>query len=311
MTFDPLIRNPHAQTLLGSALRALQRPLRGRFSPISTPDGDELPAFWLGRPGPLVLVVVHGVGGNHEAREGVSLGRHWVWSNLGSVLLISLRGAYRTPLHPRLYHAGCSDELDVVYSWAQNQAAGNQRIVMVGYSLGANIVVKWLAETSQSLSRLAGAVSVSNPWDLQACCEHLEQSWMGRCYRTVMVRTLKQRGSRLARKYPELLCADQITRSRTFRDYDSTVTAPLHGFADVEDYYRRCSSAQYLTGARARLICLDALDDPFVPNHSLPPHAPPGVTFVRPAHGGHLGFVGQRCQLWMEHFICRQASAWI
>lgn len=255
------------------------------------------------------MVVVHGVGGNHTAREGVSLGRRWLWRGLGQVLLLSLRGAYSPPLRPRLYHGGCSDELDTVYAWVRQQAP-HRRVVMVGYSLGANIVVKWLAETDHNLDGLAGAVTVSNPWDLQACCEHLEGSWAGRLYRRAMLHTLRQRGLAAAARFPEALCADSISRSLTFRDYDNVVTARAHGFADAVDYYRRSSSKQFLPGVRSRLVCLDALDDPFLPGGALPTNAPGCVRFERPRHGGHLGFLGPWGRLWMEDFIVDCASGW-
>jgi len=310
LTFRPWLANPHLQTLLGSALRALQRPLRGRHELIETPDQDVLPALWSARPGPLTLVVIHGVGGHHLAREGVSLGRRWQFGNLGSVLLFSLRGASRPPLQPHLYHGGCTPELDVVYAWALRHSP-NARIVMVGLSLGANLLVKWLAQSAHDMSRLAGAVAISNPWDLKACCDHLEGSFMGRFYRAAMVDTLKKRGLAVAHRYPQLLCARAIQRSVTFFDYDSVVTAPLHGFSDAMQYYDQSSSAAYLGQVTARLTCLEALDDPFVPDHSLPQHAPDSVRFVRPAHGGHLGFIAEGGQLWMEEFVCRQAADWL
>ncbi len=309
MTFQPCFRNAHAQTLIGSFLRALQKPLRGQSVFLPTPDGDELPCLWCDRPGPLAVVVVHGVGGNHTAREGVSLGRRWLWRGLGQVLLLSLRGAYSPPLRPSLYHGGCSEELDTVYAWVRRRAP-HSRVVMVGYSLGANIVVKWLAETGQNLDGLAGAVTVSNPWDLQACCEHLEGDWMGRLYRQGMLHTLRRRGLAAAARFPEALCADSIRRSITFRDYDNAVTARVHGFAHAADYYARCSSNQFLAGVRSRLVCLDAQDDPFLPAGTLPQRAPDCVRFERPAHGGHLGFLGRWGRLWMEDFIVDQAARW-
>ena len=176
---------------------------------------------------------------------------------------------------------------------------------------GANIVVKWLAETNLDLSRLAGAVTVSNPWNLGACCEHLEQSPMGRLYRWAMVSTLKKRGLLLAHRYPQLLCPQKIQDCVTFRDYDSQVTAPLHGFSSADQYYAQCSSAQHLNATRQRLVCLDALDDPFVAAGSLPTRPPRSASFVRPEHGGHLGFIGPGGQLWMEKFICEQVREWI
>ena len=309
MTFEPCFRNAHLQTLGGSLLRALQKSIRGQSVWLPTPDGDELPALWCDRPGPLAVFVVHGVGGNHTAREGVSLGRRWLWRGLGQVLLLSLRGAYTPPLQPRLYHGGCSDELDTVYDWLR-QRAPHSRVVVVGYSLGANILVKWLAESRLNLDALAGAVSVSNPWDLQACCEHLEKNWPGRLYRRAMLHTLRQRGLAAAARFPEALCADSIRRSLTFADYDNVVTARVHGFADAADYYQRSSARQFLTGVRSRLVCLDALDDPFLPPGTLPTSAPGCVRFERPAHGGHLGFLGPRGSLWMEDFIVECAARW-
>lgn len=309
MIFQPSLRNPHLQTLGGSLVRALQKPLRGEHLRLPTPDGDELPCLWCPRPGPLAVIVVHGVGGNHTAREGVSLGRRWLWRGLGQVLLLSLRGAFCPPLQPRLYHGGCSEELDTVYSWVRRQAP-QSGVVVVGYSLGANIVVKWLADSQQNLDALAGAISVSNPWDLQACCQHLERSWMGRLYRRAMLRTLRERGLAAAARFPDALCADSIRRSLTFQDYDDIVTAPVHGFANAADYYRRCSSKQFLDGVRSRLVCLDALDDPFLPPGTLPTKAPDQVSFERPAHGGHLGFLGNWGRLWMEDFIVDRCSGW-
>ena len=309
MTFEPWFANAHLQTLLGSALRALQRPIPGQATQIPTPDGDQLHALWCPHPGPLTLVVVHGVGGNHLAREGVSLGRRWLQRGLGQVLLLSLRGAFQPPLLPKLYHGGCAEELDVVYARVRRHAPAS-RVVMVGYSLGANILVKWLAETAANLSGLAGAVTVSNPWDLQACCSHLETSWQGRAYRRIMLHTLRQRGLAAATRFPDVLSRQAIVASRTFHDYDSAVTAPAHGFADADDYYRRCSSKQFLSGVRAPLVCLDALDDPFVPDGVLPQTAPPSVRLQRTAHGGHLGFLGRGGRLWMEDFIAEQAAGW-
>lgn len=309
MTFQPCFRNAHVQTLLGSALRALQKPLRGQTTRIPTPDGDQLHALWCPRPGPLTVVVVHGVGGSHTAREGVSLGRRWLWRGLGQVLLLSLRGASEPPLLPKLYHGGCAEELDTVYTWVR-QHSPTSRVVMVGYSLGANIVVKWLSETQLNLDSLAGAVVVSNPWDLKACCSHLEASWEGRMYRRIMLQTLRQRGLAAANRFPEALSREAILASRTFHDYDNAVTARVHGFRDADDYYQRSSSKQFLPGVRTPLVCLDALDDPFVPEGVLPQSAPAGVRFERPAHGGHLGFLGRGGRLWMEDFIVDQASGW-
>ena len=78
--------------------------------------------------------------------------------------------------------------------------------------------------------------------------------------------------------------------------YDRAVTAPLHGFADEEDYWRRASSKPYLARVRRPTLLLSALDDPFIPGWSLPdPRTlPPDVRAEFVSHGGHVGFVEGR-----------------
>jgi len=295
---------------MGSAIRALSARWAASEISIPGPDLEPMPAQWRQSPGPLCLVFLHGVGGHHQSREAASLAGFWQRSGLGSVLLFSLPGAFSAPLQPRLYHAGCSGELECAVSWVLPQLPRNSRILVVGYSLGANILVKWLGERGDAPGWLAGAISVSNPWNLKDCCEHLESSPMRRLYRAGMVYTLRQRALRFAQRFPGLLNRREILNCVTFRDYDNRITAPLHGFQDADDYYRQCSSKEYLSAVRGRLLCIDAQDDPFIPPETRPPDAPPSVSWLRPGSGGHLGFVGKGATLWLERYLCQVARDW-
>jgi predicted alpha/beta-fold hydrolase len=80
---------------------------------------------------------------------------------------------------------------------------------------------------------------------------------------------------------------------RTFWDFDGRVTAPLHGFEDAEDYYRRASSRYFLGEIRTQTLIIQAADDPFVFPHSLPQvnELSPSTAFELQARGGHVGFI--------------------
>jgi uncharacterized protein len=102
-------------------------------------------------------------------------------------------------------------------------------------------------------------------------------------------------------------------RARTFAAYDRVVTAPLHGFADEVDYWRRASCGPYLVKVRRPTLLINALDDPFVPSPALPAPAalPPNVTLEMTARGGHVGFIEGapwRVTSWAERravdFVC-------
>lgn len=290
-------------------LRNLACPLPGTPVDVPTGHGDTLHGWWSEPAAPHAghtLVVLHGIGGNHRAGQLVTLGRAWLQRRLGPVLLFSLRGAHTSPALPRLYHGGSSDDVDDVYGWVCRRS---DKIVMVGLSLGANILVKWLGQYQVHDSKLEMAVSVSNPWDLRGCCEHMETSAWGRFYRAVMVNGLRQRCLRCLQAFPGSLRAEDVKRTRTFFDFDSVVTAPLHGFASAHDYYAQSSASRYLDSVKAPLLCVDALDDPFRHPAALPRTAPPNVELYRTEYGGHLGYLGPACSFWLERFICDRAGA--
>ncbi len=84
-----------------------------------------------------------------------------------------------------------------------------------------------------------------------------------------------------------------LTGMRTFWDFDGRVTAPLHGYRDAEDYYRRASSRYFLGAIRTPTLIIQAADDPFVFRHSLPEPAElaTDTEFELQDKGGHVGFV--------------------
>lgn len=307
MTFDPIVANPHVQTLLGAGLRGFLPCPAGQVQVIACPNSrDGFPCYFCPSNGPLGLLVVHGIGGDARSGLGVSLAGQWLRRGLGPVLLVSLSPVLSPESPARLYHGSSTDSLGILYQWLHQRS---QSCVAVGFSLGANILVKWLSQSKQP--GLRTGVSVCNPWNLKECGQHLETTTMGRFYRFSMVERLKKRALQLCKSHPRCLDRDAILKSRTFYDYDMAVTAPLHGFIDVEDYYQRSSSWSCVDQLQNPLLSIDARDDPFRSPGVRLEDLPPSVERVTTPAGGHLGFLGRRKTFfWLEDYLCRRAQSW-
>jgi hypothetical protein len=95
------------------------------------------------------------------------------------------------------------------------------------------------------------------------------------------------------RRFPGLFDRDRMLSARSLREFDDVVTAPLHGFQGVDDYWRRASAKPWLRGIRLPTLLLNAGNDPFLPARALPVPAEVSLDVTRefPRHGGHVGFV--------------------
>jgi predicted alpha/beta-fold hydrolase len=264
---------------------------------LETPDGDFVDLDWLpGKPDSPVLLVVHGLEGGVESHYVGGLFRLAAARGWRAALLYFRSCSGELNRLPRFYHSGETGDLDhVVRTLAEREPA--LRLGAVGVSIGGNVLMKWLGEQgAEAPGALAGAVGISVPFNLVACAYTMDQRPQRLLYTGSFMRSLRQKVTAKAAVYPGFVDLDAVRRARTFAAYDRVVTAPLHGFADEEDYWRRASSLPYLGRVRRPTLLLSALDDPFIPGWSLPdPRLLPSAVqaeFVR--HGGHVGFVEGR-----------------
>jgi len=286
------LRNAHAQTLWASLCRRSPQPrlLRQR---LELPDGDFLDLDWTGAPShaqPLV-VVLHGLEGSARSAYVRALAHHL--QGLGmQCLVLHFRGCSGVPNRLlRSYHSGETGDLDLLMRWLR-QYWPRRPLAVVGYSLGGNVLLKWLGEQGTAAS-VDAAVAVSVPMDLAACAARMDRG-LSRIYRWRLVRGLERKVLRKFRDRDGPLDLALVRRARGFREFDDAVTAPLHGFDGAADYYRRSSSREYLHGIRRPTLVLHAADDPFMTPDVLPrPGAriPPQLTLEVSARGGHVGFV--------------------
>ncbi len=285
------LRNPHLQTLWPYAAR-YRVSVRVRRERLELPDGDFLDLDWtLGGAGP-VVIILHGLSGSVDSHYARSLLTGLHRRGLRGVLM-NFRGAGGEPNRlARSYHGGETGDLSTVVETLRRREP-HTPLALVGYSLGGNVLLKWLGEQGRR-APVCAAVAVSVPFDLSRSTTRLMQGF-SRLYQWHILRSLKQALYAKARTLDLPIDLSMVKDISTFRRFDDLITAPLHGFRDAEHYYRRSSAIGYLDAIRVPTLIIHALDDPFVPASAVPaPSALSENTVLElTRHGGHVGFVSR------------------
>ncbi len=310
---------PHLQTLWGSLWRRLPPITRPRER-LWLEDGDFLDLDWYHADdtrAPLVLIA-HGLTG--------SSGSHYVlglqfalaargWASVG----LNWRGCSGEPNRlPRGYHSGVSEDLAAVVRHLQTSRP-EAPLFGVGFSLGGNVLLKYLGERGAD-SGLRAAAAVSVPFRLDLCADRIGIGF-SRIYQRHFIRELaryvRDKQALFDReRHPEqhqiLARLGPPEGLKTFWDFDDRYTAPLHGFRDARDYYRQASSRYYLGGIRIPTLLIQAEDDPFIGTDALPARAElaPDTLFERLPHGGHVGFVGGSFRA-PDYYLERRIPDWL
>jgi len=283
---------------------------------VELPDGDFVDVDWAGgnpADGPIVLLL-HGLEGSSDSSYVRGLLRQVQrrgWRG-GVMHFRGCSGAANRL--PRGYHSG--DSNDIAYLVDQlKQRQPDTPVAVVGYSLGGNVLLKWLGQRGDS-NPLDAAVAVSVPFDLHAAADRLQRG-LSRLYQRHLLTRLRQsvrdKLTQLDGEPPiDPKCIDEL---HTFRAFDDAVTAPLHGFAGVDDYYTQCSSRQYLGGIARPTLIIHARNDPFMTPAVIPrpDELSSSIQMIVTDDGGHVGFVSGRWPwrpvYWLEHRIVEYLAA--
>jgi predicted alpha/beta-fold hydrolase len=300
------LSNGHLQTIWPVLFRR-RIPLETRRERVELPDGDFLDIDWVGREGPIVIVL-HGLQGSAESKYARGLLREIEALGWRGALM-HFRGCSGEPNRlPRSYHSGETADVD----WFARELRRREPetpLAAVAYSLGGNVLLKWLGE-SRSANPLRAAVAVSIPFELGSAADAMEVG-LSRIYQWYLVRKLKKAVyAKMANgSFALPLTGSEIDRLRTFREFDDAITAPVHGFESAVDYYERCSSRQFVCRIETPTLVLHSADDPLMHAGIIPQpeeHSAQ-VRFEVSPSGGHVGFVSGSwpwsARYWLEDRI--------
>jgi uncharacterized protein len=305
----------HAMTVFASLVRLRPGP-RARRERWELPDGDFLDVDRLGAPAAdaPALVVLHGLEGSSRAPYVRGLGALALRAGLAPVA-VNFRGCSGAPNRlPRFYHSGDTGDLDHVVRRLAAERPGRP-ILLAGFSLGGNVVVKYLGERGDDLpAEVRGGAAISPPFDLGRAAAALDApGFWNRVYRERFLRRLREKALEKARRFPGAIDAAAVRAARTFAAFDGAVTAPLHGFASAEVYWTTSSGARFVPGVRRPLLLVAAVDDPIVPGDTVPVEAAranPAITLVATQAGGHVGFVAGS-PFWPSFWAEARAAAFL
>ena len=238
-----------------------------------------------------LLVLFHGLEGSsrsHYAQATAHACRRAGWG----LAVPHFRGCSGELNHaPRAYHSGDWQEIDWILRRFRSAHAGP--LYAAGISLGGNALLRWAEEAgTQAAAVVQALASVSAPLDLAAGGAAISRGFNRRVYTPMFLRTLKPKALAMIRRHPGLADAQAIAAARDLYDFDNAFTAPVHGFRDADDYWRRASSKPHLASIRLPALVINARNDPFLPEAALPAagEIAPGVWLEQPEQGGHVGF---------------------
>lgn len=293
----------HVQTIYPALFRKVPR-ISGREERVELPDGDFIDIEWFGENASRLAILSHGLEASAkteyiQAMAAALIRRGW------DVLTWNFRGCGPEPNRLlRMYHSGETEDLDRVirHALANHRA---EMIDLIGFSLGGNLILKYLGERPGELSsRLHRAVAFSTPCDL-ACSSHQLSRFSNRLYMERFLIAMRAKVRAKKRMFPDQLDLAGLNRIRTFQEFDDRYTAPIHGFRDAADYWARNSSRQFLAEIRLPSLLVSAVNDPFLGPGCYPREeaaASQHFHFEAPETGGHVGFFtnGNGGEYWSE-----------
>jgi len=285
-------KNGHFSTIYSAKLRPMPSLIQ-KQKRLVLPDDDFLDINWsfATTPSKKVAILLHGLEGNAQriymkGQAEILVANNW------DVAAVNYRGCSGVPNKKYAsYNAGKTDDLDVIVQ-SLLETDRYDEICLIGFSMGGNLLLKYLGEDRSVPKEVKTAIAISTPLNLKGSLERLEQ-WYNWVYRTTFLRGLKGKYKSKMRQFPENMNWDDYKRIKSLLDFDDIYTAKAHGFENALDYYQKNSSLQFIPNIKTSTLILNAENDSFLSEecypHELASHSK-NIYLETPKHGGHVGF---------------------
>lgn len=293
--------NGHVHTIFPVLLRP-QPVVKYERSRLEISDGDFVDLDWSCAGHKRLVLIVHGLEGNSRRKYvlGMAVQAH---KHGFDVLAMNLRGCSGEPNRKlAMYHSGWTLDLHEILVMLHKQYS-YLSVDLIGFSLGGNIILKYLGESASLIPPLVRRAMVfSVPCDLEDAARALARPQC-RIYNWYLLSQLRQKVMHKHRLFPGLVDVNGLQQIRSFQDFDDRYTAPWHGFRNALDYWHQSSCKQFLPKIMHPTCVVNALDDPFLGPQCYPfaeARNNKNLCLLVPPTGGHVGFLGTKNQYWSE-----------
>lgn len=293
-TAPRLFRNAHFSTIYSSTLRkvAFSTTQRDR---IELEDGDFLDldrSFSSEGNCEKLVILLHGLAGNAQRPYMKAMAKIFSEDGWDTAAMNFRSCSGEMNRLYRSYNAGATEDLEAVLNHISAEKKYTE-IALVGFSLGGNLMLKYLGENPDISLEIKSAVAVSTPCDLGASLEELSQT-RNIIYSKRFVRNLKKELFRRHLAFPEQITKEEIAGCNSLLAIDELYTSKAHGYKNAADYYQKCSSLQFLANIQIPTLIINAENDSFLSDTSYPVEIAKNSDNLHleiPAHGGHVGFI--------------------
>lgn len=293
--------NAHLETIVPSVFRKIE-DIQYRRERLELSDGDFLDLDWLTGNHKKLVIISHGLEGSSERHYSKGMARYFFHRGWDALAWNCRSCSGEMNRLPRFYHHGATEDLAAVIDHALNKKY--ETIVLVGFSMGGSLSLKYVGERSTATPAAVKAAAVfSVPCDLGSSARELDKSSRS-FYRNRFLRKLEKKIRAKEQLFPDLISAQGFENIQTFEAFDNRYTAPLHGFKNAADFYQQASSGNYLSEIKRPVLIANADNDPFLPSPCYPVDLASTHPFVHleiPRQGGHVGFsLPGVIENWME-----------
>lgn len=286
-----MLFNGHMETIFPAMFRKVSG-VEFERERIKTPDDDFIDLDWSRINSNKLAIICHGLEGDSQRpyMKGMTKAVNKLLNY--DAVAFNFRGCSgEINLQSRFYHSGATDDLEVVVNHALLK--GYDSISLIGFSLGGNLVLKYLGEIGKDpTKKISSAVTFSVPLHLESSSYRL-MKWFNYGYSQRFLKSLKSKIKQKENRMPGNISLEQLDKVRHVFHFDDLFTAPLHGFIDAKDYYTSCSSLFLVDRIRIPTLIINALNDPILSKKCFPftlLKSNKIVAFEAPQKGGHCGF---------------------
>jgi len=287
-----IFKNAHVSSIYAATLRKVSFSF-SRKNRIELKDGDflDLERSFYSAENDKLIILLHGLAGNANRPYMLGMAKHFQengW-DVASMNFRSCSGEINRLY--RSYHAGATEDLEAVINHLL-QEKKYKEIGLVGFSLGGNLMLKYLGEQNHIPSEIKSAVAISTPCDLGASLEELNRPH-NFLYSKRFIKNLKKELQLRQTYFPSEISKEEITQCNSLLAIDELYTSRAHGFKNASHYYKKCSCKSFLPNIKIPTLLLNAQNDTFLSPNSYPVEVAKNSKFLHlemPKHGGHVGF---------------------